>query len=319
MAGWDTLENMLKEEIKQRGEEGCNTSGFAERFAQMPKDKASLDTLYDELMALPIQDGYAYDEPSDWAGIQAALPQNGMKKAWVKDIDRDRFRGAWLGRACGCALGKPVESGDFMDGRGDLKGWQCVLEWFKGADAYPIKGYTPKHSRAEETLGLSLSPWCMKSTREDIAFMESDDDIRYTVLGLMMLEKKGLDWTPMNVGYLWSDHLPISAACTAERQSYINFQQLRDVPLNTDAAQDAFIDWVRTYRNPYREWIGAQIRVDAYAYAAAGNPALAAELAWRDSAFSHVKNGIYGAMFIAAMIAEKSSRRVWRKFRRTAA
>jgi len=301
MAGWDTLENMLREEIKQRGEEGCNVAGFAEKLAQSPKDKASLDALYDALMALPLEADFPYDEPSDWAGIQAALPKTAPFAA--KAIDRDRFRGAWLGRSCGCALGKPVEAGDFMNGKNGMPGWQCVHEWFKGADAYPIKGYTPTHSRAEETLGLSLTQWSMKSTKEQIRFMESDDDIRYTVLGLMLLEESGLEWNSLAVGNLWSSHLTINAACTAERQAYINYQQIRDVPLNTDEEQAAFIDWVRTYRNPYREWIGAQIRVDAYAYAAAGNPALAAELAWRDSAFSHVKNGIYGAMFIAAMIA----------------
>jgi ADP-ribosylglycohydrolase len=46
------------------------------------------------------------------------------------------------------------------------------------------------------------------------------------------------------------------------------------------------------------------IRADAYGYACPGRPALAAELAFRDSSFTHRRTGIYGTMFAAAAIAQ---------------
>ena len=46
MAGWTTEKELLRMEIKQREEEGCDVRGFAERFARLGADPAAVESLY---------------------------------------------------------------------------------------------------------------------------------------------------------------------------------------------------------------------------------------------------------------------------------
>lgn len=131
--------------------------------------------------------------------------------------------------------------------------------------------------------------------------MESDDDIRYTVLGQRILLGKGASFTTLDVMRTWVDLLPYGQVCTAETQAYRNYLLRYHVRSGLETEVDW--TWIATHQNPYREWIGAQIRADSWGYAAPGRPELAAEFAWRDARMTHVKNGIYGAMFVAAVIA----------------
>jgi ADP-ribosylglycohydrolase len=304
VSGWDNLKALVREEVNQRASEGCDTGGYAERV-DAAIGEAELMAIYKELMALPVRVDWPYVEPSELEAIRAERPDG--QRALASDMSdaewQDKFLGAWLGRCAGCALGKPVEMGPYFAGSDGRPGWKNVQLWFQGAHAWPIHGYTPGQSLAADAYGLHVG--CPKSQRENIRFMESDDDIRYTVLGLKMLEERGADFSAWDVGKLWHRALSYSQVCTAETQAYLNFAQVTNhmewgrPPVDWPERRE----WVRTYLNPYREWIGAQIRVDGYAYGAAGRPEFAAELAWRDASFSHVKNGIYGAMYVAAMIA----------------
>ena len=55
-----------------------------------------------------------------------------------------------------------------------------------------------------------------------------------------------------------------------------------------------------TRHNPFREWIGARLRVDVYGWCAQGDPARAARMAYEDARLSHTANGVYAAMWMAA-------------------
>ncbi len=118
-----------------------------------------------------------------------------------------------------------------------------------------------------------------------------DDDTNYTVTGMALLKDKGIAFTPSDMAQFWMANLPILRTNTAERVAYRNFVDGIAPPASA------------SFRNPYRELIGAQIRADIFGYVALGNQELAAELAWRDACISHVKNGLYGAMWVAAMLA----------------
>ena len=121
--------------------------------------------------------------------------------------------------------------------------------------------------------------------------MPVDDDTNYTVLYQEIIEKYGKDFTPFDVSRAWLSYQRKDAYCTAERVAFCNFINGYEPPNSA------------IYKNPYREWIGAQIRADYFGYINPGNPELAAEMAWRDASISHIKNGIYGEMFVAAMLA----------------
>ena len=56
-------------------------------------------------------------------------------------------------------------------------------------------------------------------------------------------------------------------------------------------------------RNPYREWIGALIRADVYGWALPDRPGTAARLVFQDASLSHRNNGIYAAMWAAALVS----------------
>lgn len=299
MAGWESKKLIYQKEKRQRYEEGYDISSILDYDLLNDDQKSDFDGLMDTFNACPLREDFPFIEPND---IDQIMKEAKHIIKQLKYPDEHHFHGAMLGRTVGCMLGKPLEVGPyFWESTKEVPGWKNIKKWFSMANQYPIQNYVPKHSKASDE-GLYVAyETCLK---DQIQFVETDDDIRYTLISLELLEHQGLTFNSFDIGKLWHLHLPYQFVCTAETQAYLNFANMTQhlspeaLPYHKETAE-----YVRTHHNPYREWIGAQIRIDGYAYVAAGRPLLAAKLAYTDASFSHVKNGIYGAMFFAALIS----------------
>lgn len=290
MAGECELRELLKVELNQLNEEGkcVDRDYWLARIDGCNNDKALLLEVYNELCALPEREDYPYTEPSELEEIYSESDISTLDDDVYKPVDAEYFRGAWLGRCIGCALGQPVE------------GWSSenIVDWYKKAGKYPITSYVPTVSGEKRNEG--------RATDEKLCGMPLDDDTRFTVINYLMLRNKGYTIDSWDVADHWTHTLPYRFVFTAETQGYLNFINIDQCghwskPMN--AADIMRRERVSSYLNPYREWIGAQIRADAFAYLAAGMPKLASKLAHTDAFFTHVKNGIYGEMFFAALIS----------------
>lgn len=230
----------------------------------------------------PQRADYAFREPDALSAILEERPSVRPVLPAVKKAELpDRVLGAWRGRIAGCLLGKPVEG--FHRDR--------ILSILKETANYPMTRYIMREEMPDALIQrLSLDPGsCWADTLGGLA--PADDDTNYTVFALRMVEEYGEGFCPNDVLEGWLRWLPMLSTCTAERVAY------RNAAAGLTAPETARHD------NPYREWIGAQIRADFYGYLNPGDPEKAAAMAWRDACISHVKNGIYGAMYVAALLA----------------
>jgi ADP-ribosylglycohydrolase len=222
-------------------------------------------------------------EPSTLEAIRARRPEGPRRM----DVDAgtlpDKMLGAWQGRIAGCVLGKPVEgkSKAYVDRYLAAAGMADLDTFFPRLDPWP----------ADLDDALLHHPAIAGCFDGHITEAQRDDDIDYTILGLHIVEKHGPGFTSENVADEWLELLPFHQIFTAERVAYKNLVNGLRPP------ETARVN------NPFREWIGAQIRADGFGYVNAGNPEGAADFAFRDAAVSHVRNGIYGEMWSAATIA----------------
>lgn len=287
---WESYEKELPIEYKQSVDEGLDIEKYENLFLEVSKmpqgiyKKKMSDVLYDIVNNASVRANYIYEEPSDLLGIKALRK---IEEQPLNNIDNDKLRskitGAWYGRIAGCLLGKPIEGIRTPD----------LNMLLKESGNYPLHRYILSSDITDSI--IEKSKFNLKkddrSWADRIECAPADDDTNYTVMASILIERHGKNFTPDDVMDIWINSQPFSAYCTAERVAWRNYFD-GYCPPNT-----------AIYKNPYREWIGAQIRADYFGYINPGNPEAAAEMAWKDASVSHIKNGIYGEMFVAAMLA----------------
>ena len=285
---WELYYENLPFEYVQSVEEGLDIERYKDIFESVSKlprgeiKKKLGDTLFEVVQTASHVVGYKYIEPSELEEIKAQRKDyNYTAKKLDSETLKSKIYGAWFGRVAGCFLGKPVEGARTNE----------LVPFLKDTGNYPMYRYIHDKDIKQEICdkyNFRFNKSCLEGRTDG---MPVDDDTNYTVLYQLLIEKYGRNFTPQNVAQIWLDLQPKDAYCTAERVAFCNFVKGYEPPESA------------VYKNPFREWIGAQIRGDYFGYINPGDPETAADMAFRDACISHVKNGIYGEMFASAMIA----------------
>ena len=286
---FDDYSAQLANEEYQCRDEGRDTSSIRElvpAIERLPNNRfrAELaDTFYRMTLSLPPVPDYRYTEPSSYEAIEALCTHSPGTLKSDRFSLHDRLSGAVIGRICGCLLGKPLEEMKLRE----------LVPFLRQTGNYPMHRYVLSSDLTDRVCAMFTYPLAERKPycADTVTCAPADDDTNYTVLASEILRKYGRDFKPAHVAREWLTRQSKFAYCTAERVAYRNFVNGYVPPSSAE------------YKNPYREWIGAQIRADFYGYINPGDPKAAAEMAFRDACVSHTKNGIYGAMFVAAMIA----------------
>ena len=288
---WLDISERVKHELQQREEEGDHLAQLSAEWLEIEKLHLNEELLRikSELLYTKIEAAQSVvqnnsKEPSDWKEIERLCNiKVEPVPSFQLSLIEDRILGGWLGRSAGCLLGKPIEK---INRSG-------IIELLSSNGTWPISDYITGNGIPDVL--RQKYPWNKhygkESLKENIECMTEDDDMNYPMLNLSTVEEYGDTFTTENIIQTWMKTAPVLSTFTAERVAYMN--ALNGIAPPTTAL----------VRNPYREWIGAQIRADLWGWISPAQPARAAQFAWPDARLSHVRNGMYGEIFFAAAIA----------------
>jgi ADP-ribosylglycohydrolase len=175
------------------------------------------------------------------------------------DTYYEKAHGAWLGRVAGSHFGTPLE----------FRPYSHIQRKYCDRGRSEITGY--------------LRP---------VDPGQVNDDEIYEIVGLVVLESKGLDISAEDIAREWDRRL-YGKQYTAEKVALDN---IRKGLMPPDCASEA-------NGNIWYDAIGAQMKADIWGLIAPGLPKVAARYAGIDGQVAHQGVGIDGEIFVAGLIA----------------
>lgn len=297
----EVLCRIVAAEIEERSKQGYDVDALRPTMKEAEGSYDALMRLARQVKTAPLRPDWPYEEPDELESVMEACDPAREKGSFCLPSDaeiEDRVRSAFLTSVCACVLGKPLEEPPYG-------GLQDIRAAAQKTGEWPLRDYVS--AEMLEAWGRRNPCW-VETTKGNVHHVASDDDITYSLMGMMLLEKSGTAFSHEDMRQLWLENLPIYLCWGPERTILLRAglaSLAPDLPYDME-------DWA-TCLNPGQELCGAMIRADAYGYACPGNPELAARLAFRDASFTHRKTGVYSAMFIAAAIATAFVAKDWQE------
>jgi hypothetical protein len=224
------LRSLIRIVIGNKREQGHVVDGLDERLSSIPDSYDALIAFARHIANLPLREDWPYVEPSTlpeiWAECDPSRPLEPTKPIDLADAAK-RVEAGFLGSVCGCVLGKPVEINPTLE---------TLRNALEPLGEWPLNDYWSQRSRKYLPHAHPSFDSCC---RETIQYVEPDDDMNYTILGMLLLEQHGLGMTTAHVKQAFLRHLPVLTTWGPERTMMARGAVEALVQANTDD----HLDW----------------------------------------------------------------------------
>ncbi len=291
---------MYRLEHFQMEAEGYDVNGFPAADSDAPcgfhlsegkrtDDAAVWKAAYKALIthkACGLRPDFPYAEPDDLDTILSLADEPPVVRGVQGRVYEDRVRGAWFARCASVMLGKPLEMGyDRVK----------IKEYLESTGDYPLCDWVPERS---EKLNIALRTDCIPSCRGHVAYVQSDDDIHYTICSLLLAEQKGEEFDEWDAAVNLVQNITYNWVWTADKYLYYQIVNCDDREEFLANLRDGMVQ-----SNPWRESMCAHLKCDFWGYVTPGEMRRGARMIHRIGRLSASKNGLYGGMFMQGCVS----------------